>query len=655
MKLKEIEIVSYRSVTNQIIPVNDSCIGLVGLNESGKTNILRAIRLLDGSFSSTIKDKSKINDTLPKVRYTFDISTEKNAAAAQFCKTALLESEIMPYSSLASKLSVKRYNAFRQLEKEKDEYKKVKRYSCEFSLVIDDQYLKPKDQSVIPAEITVKIEDRDFSLSKVQLIRKTDIPESTTQFFEPVTEDAVKKFFASSLYQFFERNIPQVVFWQYDPQYLLPSEITYANFTKNEDPYGNCAPLYNVFLLSSRLKINDEIDLISKIAEWENDSSLRRRDANIVTDDLNQYIKRIWPDFDQNIRIELEETKITVHIYDPQSQVGNFYEMESRSQGFKTFISFMLTIAAEIDTEQISNCLLLLDEPETHLHPSGARFMRDELLKLSQDNYVVFATHSIFMIDRTNIRRHLIVRKESEHTRISHVDRNNFIQESVIYEALGTTVDEFSIRNKNIIFEGKMDLILFDYLINNCMSKRGNTLLEYELHDAGGTKNIVSFFKNKAIPRESEWIVVLDNDVPGRKVPVDLKKVCLDDSNISCHFYSSDEGKELEDVLPELYIKDAISKTESILNYSPKVGFVIDSKKTVSKNIDEYKYRNSLENILELEPTIKDSLITLIKEKLDGIKETTINKRLEAFRTLFPDYFSVVRGIIEAKGVKIGE
>jgi len=39
--------------------------------------------------------------------------------------------------------------------------------------------------------------------------------------------------------------------------------------------------------------------------------------------------------------------------------------------------------------------------------------MREELIKLSQFNTVLFATHSVFMIDREAIERHIIVKKES--------------------------------------------------------------------------------------------------------------------------------------------------------------------------------------------------------------------------------------------------
>ncbi|NTU74391.1 ATP-binding protein, partial [Candidatus Roizmanbacteria bacterium] len=255
MKLKEIIIVSYRSITNQIIPISNNCIGLVGLNESGKTNILRAIRLFENEFVPTIKDKSKINDCLPKVLFSFDISVDKNSEAAQFCRTSWLENQAIPYSAITNKLICKQYIAYRQLEKEKDGFKKVKRYSCEYSTGLDGQYFKPKDEPVVPADISVKIEEKTFLLSNLQLIKKSDIPESYEQFFEPATEDDAKEIFKPLLAQFFEKNLPHVVFWEYDAKYLLPSEITYPNLTKDDDPYSNCAPLYNVFLLSERLKI----------------------------------------------------------------------------------------------------------------------------------------------------------------------------------------------------------------------------------------------------------------------------------------------------------------------------------------------------------------------------------------------------------------
>ena len=47
----------------------------------------------------------------------------------------------------------------------------------------------------------------------------------------------------------------------------------------------------------------------------------------------------------------------------------------------------------------LNNALLLIDEPSTGLHPSSERNLLKELVKISNENYLVYSTHSIFMID----------------------------------------------------------------------------------------------------------------------------------------------------------------------------------------------------------------------------------------------------------------
>ena len=90
------------------------------------------------------------------------------------------------------------------------------------------------------------------------------------------------------------------------------------------------------------------------------------------------------------------------------------------------------------------------------------------------------------MIDRAKLERHVIVKKDYESTNLIPVERSNILQEAVLYEAIGTTIDEFSIRYKNIIFEGDIDRYIFDFYQRNCIDK--NRFSEYELHNGGGTK-----------------------------------------------------------------------------------------------------------------------------------------------------------------------
>jgi predicted ATP-dependent endonuclease of OLD family len=50
MKLAKINISDFRSILSQEINFQENCIGLIGLNESGKSNVLNAIRILDNTY-----------------------------------------------------------------------------------------------------------------------------------------------------------------------------------------------------------------------------------------------------------------------------------------------------------------------------------------------------------------------------------------------------------------------------------------------------------------------------------------------------------------------------------------------------------------------------------------------------------------------------
>ena len=78
-------------------------------------------------------------------------------------------------------------------------------------------------------------------------------------------------------------------------------------------------------------------------------------------------------------------------------------------------------ISVQNKSKQISGNILIIDEPEIGLHPSGVQFLRQELERISKNNLVMIATHSIFMIDNNIIDRHFIVEKENEITAIPFV------------------------------------------------------------------------------------------------------------------------------------------------------------------------------------------------------------------------------------------
>lgn len=119
----------------------------------------------------------------------------------------------------------------------------------------------------------------------------------------------------------------------------------------------------------------------------------------------------------------------------------------------------------KVKTNQLENTLLLIDEPEIGLHPSGARYLKDELIKISEQNYVVYSTHSIFMVDKENVGRHLLIKKQNEVTVVAEVTQSNFVDEEVIYNALNYSIFE-NLKEVNILFEGWRDKKLFQVALD---------------------------------------------------------------------------------------------------------------------------------------------------------------------------------------------
>jgi predicted ATP-dependent endonuclease of OLD family len=648
MKLKEIFIDSYRSINNQKIVIDFNCKGFIGLNESGKSNILNAIRGLDENYSFCLKDKSKINNKLPYVTFRFSIDqVELKEISDKISK------ELRPCppkdENIFKKFNFSYFDTIVYLPESSQDCVNALKFEYDLDYDLNSDYLYITEGQDLP-QPEVIIENQTYSLSDSILIENQVLaPEIATQF-APTKDGQFLNKLKGLINEYFEKNLPSVIFWEYDKKYLLPSEITYEEFMKNNEPFENSAPLFNMFLLSDRLQIYGSDDLAKRISEWKNDSSLRKKEAAILTEDINKYIKGIWSDYDQDLSIDLEENKITIHINDPSSSAKNYYEMEARSQGFKTFISFILTIGAEYENGTLNNFILLLDEPETHLHPSGVRFMRNELFKLANGgNYVFFATHSIFMIDRKELKRHYIVSKDNESTKINPVDRNNITQEAVIYEALGTSIDEFSISNLNIMFEGDVDLFLFEFFINNCLPKKNNVLRDYRLLNGGGTKRMSEFFTRKMIPKGSEWNIILDNDSPGQKFKEGLAKDVEENNHtLKFYFYSEIQNFEIEDILPRQLVEESTNKSFKDLNLDYEFKFVENDLRSFSAIISEFLNKNKVvKNDFEehFKENLKTNCESIIKEVL---KEKKIEEKNKKFKELLPQYYKFLEPILEA-------
>lgn len=365
-------------------------------------------------------------------------------------------------------------------------------------------------------------------------------------------------------------KLPKVVLWQHKDGFILKGETEFQKVKDANSLDDISRPLVNLFRIGLNIKSMD--DLRTLVAEIQGDAGERSRYEATLNTRINDYIRSVWEDYDQRIKIKLEKERIIVQFYDPLCDSASYFEMQERSQGAQTFISFLLTIGAEAKQGIIRETVLLLDEPETHLHPSGVRFMLQELIKAARNgNVVVYATHSIFMIDREHYSRHAIVTKRKERSKIKPSSRNRvgfFMQEEVLYGALNINLNkDFDTTNRfNFVFEGDGDAILFRQFYESLNKpEQPYSLGATSFYQGGKCSDIKKYFAEHPIQLGSVWIFVLDSDGPAQGLRNFLEDKYKDfiDSFIFIFQYKREGWNEkevqFEDLLPEGILREAIT------------------------------------------------------------------------------------------------
>lgn len=263
-------------------------------------------------------------------------------------------------------------------------------------------------------------------------------------------------------------------------------------------------------------------------------------------------------------------------------------ELESRSKGFQWFFSFYLLFLVESE-EGHKDAVLLLDEPGLHLHPTAQQELLSFFEKLSEDNPLIYTTHSPFLIDGEHIHRvRPVTEDETGHSRIS-IDGWPKDRETIfpLQAAAGYAMVRGLLQDrKNVLVEGMTDYLYLHSLNLHCRALRRQSLPDdIYITPCGGTKNvgpIASLF----LGQEVRPVILLDGDDAGRARRDSLMK----------ELYAGNEKAVLMlgDVLDqeECEIEDIIGEETILAALSEFVG------ETVSLNQDD-RNRGSLVDQIE--------------------------------------------------------
>lgn len=602
MKLLSISVKNFRSIheemTLQVKAIGSkTCYILLGINESGKSNMLDAIALLNEIESIDYEDDcNKIaQEDEEEIEITYAFEPESDTEI----RSALVSMGVD--KALADKVKVK--------------------------LVERKIAMGPDGERVDYYFITLKQEKTFVKLLEKYLVVSgaiiTRAPGSEEHDGDGIvsnllTVERLEDYMQDNLFDVLEAMLPEVIFWKpVEDKYLINKPIDLNAFKEDVDssiPLRNC---FRIAGIATPEKIKARIEAIAgkpgKTAEL----------VQKLGESVTKHINEKWGEHHISVKFAIDTGQLSFLVEDNDDTLPK-YAVQQRSDGFKHFVSLLLNVSAENKAKVLANKVVLLDEPEIHLHPSGQKYLRDELLEIGKNNLVVYATHSIYMVDTKNIDRHFSVKKTKGKTVCTQIEKDNPYREEVLYNALGTSVLEL-IEPNVLIFEGKTDRDIFELYLKKLKTDLAPP--KVSLISADGCKNIrryTKFFNIKLV----KGYVLTDSDKDG----VEEKNEVMKEPG-----YSVDNTFEINDLYD--------TKIDATLEDLFGKGYLIKAVK------DHYDLDIELDARKPLVAQVKEQLVALRKPYNEEEKRVLRNYFFEQIAKLDKDalrkekYFEVAKAL----------
>jgi ABC-type cobalamin/Fe3+-siderophores transport system ATPase subunit len=331
----------------------------------------------------------------------------------------------------------------------------------------------------------------------------------------------------------------------------------------------------------------DELQGLHKKGDHETRNQLANRASAVVTGE----IKRLWKDRALKIRFNLDANHLDTIISDPTSTYDVEVNLNERSRGFQWFFAFYITFSADTDGGRAENAILLLDEPGLYLH---AKSQSDLLRHLEADftNQILYSTHSPFMVPthRLDSVRTVNIAEESG-TSVTNDPTGDARTLFPLQAALGYDLAQsLFIGPNNLVVEGVTDFWIMS-AVSAYASEKGRTALSSSLTmtPAGGAQK-VSYMVALLTSESLNVLVLLDTERDSKATKDELLKTKLiRDQNVvfvSEAFASPPGEADIEDLLEpavyealvrESYAADLKGKTLKLNSRIPRIAKRIEA------------------------------------------------------------------------------
>lgn len=596
MKLLKVKIKNFLSLKEeQTLKLNNGITSLIGLNEAGKTSILKAIIKLNGEKIKKEEKNKKLKSNESSITGYFSIGGDeiKNINKGLDPLIQLDESKKYAIEVFVDDEDGVGYNLLYL-----DEEKKY--------VSMDSTFL-----NILNGEIVKNISIND------SLEHKKETYKETIEYLEELIKmDSANTDELSQIKEIAEylnenkwtESIPDYEFISFSAfRDVLKSKYT-IDEVKKEQKVLNILKIAGIDIEQIDKDITE--NNVFSIQDVENEY------AEIATTKFKEIFKQVDDNF--KLRIKIDSATRSIYFSTQDKTTDNVsIPIDDRSDGFKWYLSIYLTLYNYIENNDTHNKILLLDEPNLYLHAEAQMDLLERVFKKEFKNIqIIYTTHSPYMIDSANTNSIKIIEKETQTNiynsareyALARKDMNDVDALTPVMTALHLNIANELIVNSNnniIIVEGIQDLYVLKSMI-------------YKLNYTGKFKNIkiipcfgsekVTFMFGYLYGLGYKTYILVDNDKAGIKTineitnrePDNFLKNYLFTYSLSFESKSDNIQKKIQDVLLENLISkndwSNIFKEKNTILYK-NVYDNIDNLNFEKETIDNFK--NLFDNIIK--------------------------------------------------------
>ena len=635
MKIKEFEIKNFRSIKSLNISVINNFMQLIGENNSGKTNILLALKLF---FKKNLAGLTKSDFFMEDFNCNINISV-------LFCN--LTPSEITFFQDYI-------IDGILKIERTININEDSLKISSNFFLcqeIPDIRYFKEECTSNWNAnktEINDWIRENGYETyfhNERGNLTKTSFPKGIPRFIEENRED---------IENWTEKSCKNPFSWK-EVQIKLP-EVLYIESTKkvNEETAisSKGKSIYNKIIEKIILRKIQNTE--QSLTDFQDRIEAIRRKLNKFEAQDNRFeiIKDIEVQLLQNLNKNINTEGLEIKFFTPNirdffsnSKIfindGIHNSVEDKGDGLKRSLIFALFITysnflrgtIEEDGSEYRPFLFLIEEPELFLHPHAQKELRTIIFEISKYDQILYTTHSPYFINIENYLSIGLVKKKDSSigTEIDTIKEELFAPESKkefnMLMRFNPERNEMFFAKKIILVEGDVEQIVI-YGISPLLDKDLNSL-SISVIECGGKTNLLYFVK---ILSQFNKPILLIHDIDplsgeAQREIEELREDGYSEKKIESIKFRKRNFKENEKIRTEI---EKYPEKIGLITINPNFETLIGiSPKRSSKPYKAFKFLKEL-----TKTTLSDSLKNMIQFIIE-FEFKQIRENIETFDIMF--------------------